>query len=145
MKKRVFSLVIAVLLVLAGGVPAGASDSEFTTGDFTTADALTVLRAAVGFERLTREQEGRLGFERIDFWSRPATDDALRILQIATGILPQPEIYNYRKPTILYDFNRALFVGTTYQKRRYNPLATNDKFGRPAFVKPSSQRHITYK
>jgi hypothetical protein len=90
MKKRVFSFVAAVLMVVTFGVPAGA-ESEFTTGDFTTADALTVLRAAVGLESLTYEQSARFGFYHIISYFPPETVDALRILRIAVGILPQPD------------------------------------------------------
>jgi hypothetical protein len=51
------------------------------TQPFTTADALTVLRAAAGLLELTAEQAERFGID-----SAPATADALRILRIVAGL-----------------------------------------------------------
>jgi Leucine-rich repeat (LRR) protein len=88
MKKRVLSLMLAVSIAFSLGVPTGASE-DFITGDFTTADALTVMREVAGLEELTREQKYRLGYCNPNM--RPATADALRILQIAAGLIPQPD------------------------------------------------------
>ena len=53
----------------------------FPSGDFTTSDALLILRAAMGLLELTDEQA-----ERFAISGGPATADALRILRLAVGL-----------------------------------------------------------
>jgi hypothetical protein len=72
--KKVITILLITALLAAFALPASASE-------LTTADALTVLRAAAGMAELTPEQAARLGIS-----GTPSTADALRILRVAAGL-----------------------------------------------------------
>jgi hypothetical protein len=74
-KITAFILTISIILSL---FPATVSA---TSGTFTTADALTVLRAAAGLTTLTAEQK-----TRFDIVGEPTTAHALMILRVAAGL-----------------------------------------------------------
>jgi hypothetical protein len=72
--KKVISALLITALLAAFALPASAAD-------LTTADALTVLRAAAGITTLSDTDIARLGIS-----GNPSTADALRILRVAAGL-----------------------------------------------------------
>ncbi|MCL2638372.1 MAG: hypothetical protein FWD48_08370 [Oscillospiraceae bacterium] len=72
--KKVISVLLSMIMALSLVTAVSASG-------LTTADALTVLRAAAGMIELTAEQKTNLGIS-----GTPSTADALRILRVAAGL-----------------------------------------------------------
>jgi uncharacterized repeat protein (TIGR02543 family) len=98
MKKKIFAFLLALTILMSLPLTVSATE-EFKTTDtlpltasvssevFTTADALTVLKAAAGFSSLTAEQAARFGIN-----GTPTTADALYILKVASGIISTKDV-----------------------------------------------------
>jgi hypothetical protein len=87
--KKLFSLFLAAVTALSLVTAAGAQE-------FTTADALTVLRAAAGLITLNAEQTARYD---LDGDGRITTADALMILRVVAGISEAAPMINTRGNT----------------------------------------------
>jgi hypothetical protein len=72
--KKAITILLIIALLAAFALPASAAE-------LTTADALTVLRAAAGLTTLSAEEMTRLGLS-----GTVTTADALRILRVAAGL-----------------------------------------------------------
>ncbi|MCL2638365.1 MAG: DUF6273 domain-containing protein [Oscillospiraceae bacterium] len=112
--KKVISILLIIAMMLSFPVTASASD-------LTTADALTVLRAAAGLITLTAEQATKFGIT-----GTPSTTDALRILRAAAGITVPADTGTANAPAAI----GAVSVGSVIKFGGYDWRVLEVKDGR---------------